>query len=72
MDKLQPVVFSLDVALQEQNAKARRNLQNLDAFPILSDKQKLSEKSEVGGRMSLFRPHMVHEHWHCGHDFGPF
>lgn len=59
VDKLDAVVFSLNVSLHEQKVKARRTLQNLDAFPILSDKQKLLEKTQVGERSSLFRPHIV-------------
>ncbi|KAJ8384194.1 hypothetical protein AAFF_G00207420 [Aldrovandia affinis] len=46
-DKLEPVVFSLNVSLHEQKAKARRNLQNLDAFPMLSGAQSLSERAEI-------------------------
>lgn len=46
-DKLEPVVFSLNVSLYEQKAKARRNLQNLDAFPMLSGAQSLSERAEI-------------------------
>ncbi|XP_062382293.1 integrin alpha-3b [Sardina pilchardus] len=47
VDKLQPVVFSLNVSLQEQKVKVRPKLQNLDAFPILSDKQVLRERTEI-------------------------
>ncbi|KAG7492422.1 hypothetical protein MATL_G00014280 [Megalops atlanticus] len=46
-DKLEPVVFSLNVSLHEQRPKARRSLQNLDAFPMLSGPQSLSEKAEI-------------------------
>ncbi|KAG9346283.1 hypothetical protein JZ751_008108 [Albula glossodonta] len=46
-DKLEPVVFSLNVSLHEQKAKARRNIQNLDAFPLLSGAQSLSERAEI-------------------------
>ncbi|XP_041937818.1 integrin alpha-3b isoform X1 [Alosa sapidissima] len=47
VDKLRPVVFSLNVSLQEQNIKVKRTLQNLDAFPILSDKQNLRKRTEI-------------------------
>ncbi|XP_030629730.1 integrin alpha-3b [Chanos chanos] len=47
LDKLQPVVFALNVSLQEQKAKARRSLQNLDAFPVLSGAQYLTERAEI-------------------------
>ncbi|XP_076008026.1 integrin alpha-3b isoform X2 [Genypterus blacodes] len=46
-DKLEPVVFSLSLSLSEQKAKVRRTLQNLDAFPVLSQKQKLSQRAEI-------------------------
>ncbi|XP_028331160.1 integrin alpha-3b isoform X1 [Gouania willdenowi] len=46
-DKLQPVVFSLNISLQEQKPKSRRSLQNLDSFPILSQGQKLTQRSEI-------------------------
>ncbi|KAM6897820.1 integrin alpha-3b [Xenentodon cancila] len=45
-DKLEPVVFSLNMSLQEQKPKARR-LQNLDFFPVLSQEQKLSQRAEI-------------------------
>lgn len=46
-DKLEPVVFSLNMSLQEQKAKARRSVQNLDSFPILSQEQKLTQRTEI-------------------------
>ncbi|XP_041829357.1 integrin alpha-3b isoform X2 [Melanotaenia boesemani] len=46
-DKLEPVVFSLNMALQQQQPKVRRSLQNLDSFPVLSQDQKLTEKTEI-------------------------
>ncbi|MEQ2298095.1 hypothetical protein AMECASPLE_001626 [Ameca splendens] len=46
-DKLQPVVFSLNMSLQEQKTKSRRSLQNLDSFPILSQDQKLTQRTEI-------------------------
>ncbi|XP_074477189.1 integrin alpha-3b isoform X1 [Sebastes fasciatus] len=45
-DKLEPVVFSLNLSLHEQKPKSRRSLQNLDSFPILSQEQKLTERAE--------------------------
>ncbi|XP_061564634.1 integrin alpha-3b [Cololabis saira] len=45
-DKLEPVVFSLNMSLQDQKPKGRR-LQNLDSFPVLSQEQKLSERAEI-------------------------
>uniref|UniRef100_A0A8C9R1I2 Integrin, alpha 3b n=1 Tax=Scleropages formosus TaxID=113540 RepID=A0A8C9R1I2_SCLFO len=47
LDKLAPVVFFLNISLYEQTPKARRALQNLDAFPVLSEKQSLWEKTEI-------------------------
>ncbi|KAF7662454.1 hypothetical protein LDENG_00235490, partial [Lucifuga dentata] len=46
-DKLEPVVFSLSLSLHEQKPKARRALQNLDSFPVLSQKQKLTQRTEI-------------------------
>ncbi|XP_070845958.1 integrin alpha-3b isoform X1 [Chaetodon trifascialis] len=46
-DKLEPVVFSLNISLQEQKPKSRRSVQNLDFFPILSQERKLSQRAEV-------------------------
>ncbi|KAM4716016.1 integrin alpha-3b [Anableps anableps] len=46
-DKLEPVVFSLNMSLQEPQPKARQNLQNLDLFPILSQEQKLTQRTEI-------------------------
>ncbi|XP_056153212.1 integrin alpha-3b [Lampris incognitus] len=46
-DKLEPVVFSLNMSLHEQKAKSRRSLQNLDFFPVLSQKQKLTQRTEI-------------------------
>lgn len=46
-DKLEPVVFSLNMSINEQKAKSRASLQNLDAFPIFSKEQKLSQRTEV-------------------------
>ncbi|XP_067100400.1 integrin alpha-3b isoform X1 [Osmerus mordax] len=46
-DKLEPVVFSLSMSLHETKPKARRSLQNLDSFPILSHKEKVTERTEI-------------------------
>ncbi|XP_044035670.1 integrin alpha-3b isoform X2 [Siniperca chuatsi] len=46
-DKLELVVFSLSMSLYEQKPKSRRALQNLDSFPILSQEQKLSQRTEI-------------------------
>ncbi|XP_010793897.1 integrin alpha-3b [Notothenia coriiceps] len=46
-DKLEPVIFSLSLALQEQKPKTRRALQNLDSYPIISQEQKLTQKTEI-------------------------
>lgn len=46
-DKLEPVVFSLNISLHEQKPKSRRSLQNLDSFPILSHDQEVSQRTEV-------------------------
>lgn len=46
-DKLDPVVFSLNLSIHEQKPKSRRALQNLDSFPIFSQEQKLTQRNEV-------------------------
>ncbi|XP_049916529.1 integrin alpha-3b [Epinephelus moara] len=46
-DKLEPVIFNLSVSLHEQKPKARRSLQNLDSYPILSQEQKVTERAEI-------------------------
>uniref|UniRef100_A0A3Q2P1S2 Integrin, alpha 3b n=1 Tax=Fundulus heteroclitus TaxID=8078 RepID=A0A3Q2P1S2_FUNHE len=47
-DKLEPVVFSLNMSLREQKPNARSfQIQNLDFFPILSQEQKLTQKTEI-------------------------
>uniref|UniRef100_A0A3Q2XZP6 Integrin, alpha 3b n=1 Tax=Hippocampus comes TaxID=109280 RepID=A0A3Q2XZP6_HIPCM len=58
-DKLEPVVFSLNLSLDEQKPKSRRSIQNLDSFPILSQDQKLTQRSEVrlkSAHRSLYTP----------------
>ncbi|KAM9505104.1 integrin alpha-3-like [Salvelinus alpinus] len=44
-DKMEPVVFSLNVSLDEQ--KVRKALQNLDSYPVLSHTQKMSERKVI-------------------------
>nr|XP_057917211.1 integrin alpha-3b [Doryrhamphus excisus] len=46
-DKLEPVVFSVNMSLFEQKPKSRRSIQNLDSFPVLSQEQKLTQRSEI-------------------------
>ncbi|KAM4524809.1 integrin alpha-3b isoform 2-T2 [Odontesthes bonariensis] len=46
-DKLEPVVFSLNMSLHPQKPEARHSLQNLDSFPVLSQEQKLTQKTEI-------------------------
>ncbi|KAM9831708.1 integrin alpha-3b [Neosynchiropus ocellatus] len=47
IDKLEPVVFSLSMSLQEPTPRTRRSMQNLDAYPILSPDQKLTQRAEI-------------------------
>ncbi|XP_030610282.1 integrin alpha-3b [Archocentrus centrarchus] len=46
-DKLDPVVFLVNVSLHEPTPKAEKSPQNLDFFPILSTEQKLSQRTEI-------------------------
>ncbi|XP_072312151.1 integrin alpha-3b isoform X2 [Eucyclogobius newberryi] len=46
-DKLEPVVFSLNVSINEQKPKTRRSLQNLDSYPIFSQEQRLTQRTEI-------------------------
>ncbi|XP_065805378.1 integrin alpha-3b isoform X1 [Labrus bergylta] len=46
-DKLEPVVFSLNMSLHEQKPKSTSSLENLDSFPTLSQEQKLSQRTEI-------------------------
>ncbi|XP_045066799.1 integrin alpha-3-like isoform X1 [Coregonus clupeaformis] len=46
-DKVEPVVFSLNVSLHEGHPKARQSLQNLDAFPVLSEGKASLVKKEI-------------------------
>lgn len=52
-DKLEPVVFSLNMSIHEQKPKSRRSLQNLDAYPIISQEQKLTQRTEVSSYISF-------------------
>ena len=54
-DKLEPVVFSLNMSLHSQKPKARQSLQNLDSFPVLSQEQKLTQKTEVKSAITAWR-----------------
>ncbi|XP_073346034.1 integrin alpha-3b [Pagrus major] len=47
-DKLEPVVFSLNInVVTKQKLKSGGSLQNLDSFPIFSQEQKLSQRTEI-------------------------
>ncbi|KAJ7984939.1 hypothetical protein DPEC_G00359950 [Dallia pectoralis] len=46
-DKLEPVVFFLNMSLDEENLKVRKALQNLDSYPILSQKQKATQRTVI-------------------------
>ncbi|KAK3559941.1 hypothetical protein QTP86_029543, partial [Hemibagrus guttatus] len=46
-NKLEPVVFLLNVSLDEATAEPQQTLQDLDAFPMLSGQQQLTEKTEI-------------------------
>ncbi|XP_061665533.1 integrin alpha-3b [Syngnathoides biaculeatus] len=46
-DKLEPVIFSVNMSLHEQKPKSRRSVQNLDSFPILRHGQKLTQRTEI-------------------------
>ncbi|XP_077482885.1 integrin alpha-3b [Stigmatopora argus] len=46
-DKLEPVVFSVNMSLDEPKAKAKRSIQNLDSFPVLSQNRKLTKRAEI-------------------------
>nr|XP_055032649.1 integrin alpha-3b isoform X1 [Misgurnus anguillicaudatus] len=47
MDKLQPIVFTLNVTLNEEKTTAKQTVQNLNAFPVLSGQQTLTDKTEI-------------------------
>ncbi|MCJ8738307.1 hypothetical protein PDJAM_G00034110 [Pangasius djambal] len=46
-NKLEPVVFLLNVSLNEAAVEPQQTLQDLDAFPMLSGQQQLTEKTEI-------------------------
>uniref|UniRef100_A0A3B1KM90 Integrin, alpha 3b n=1 Tax=Astyanax mexicanus TaxID=7994 RepID=A0A3B1KM90_ASTMX len=46
-NKLDPVVFLLNVSLVEPDVPAQSSLQNLDVFPVLSSQQRVTEKAEI-------------------------
>ncbi|XP_053540958.1 integrin alpha-3b isoform X4 [Ictalurus punctatus] len=46
-NKLEPVVFLLNVSLSESAVQPQETLQDLDAFPMLSGQQQLTEKTEI-------------------------
>ncbi|KAF4085336.1 hypothetical protein AMELA_G00116920 [Ameiurus melas] len=46
-NKLEPVVFLLNVSLNESAVQPQQTLQDLDAFPMLSGQQQLTEKTEI-------------------------
>ncbi|TSK14532.1 Integrin alpha-3 [Bagarius yarrelli] len=46
-NKLEPVVFFLNVSLNEATVDPQQTLQDLDAFPMLSSQQQLTEKTEI-------------------------
>ncbi|XP_034049610.1 integrin alpha-3b isoform X2 [Thalassophryne amazonica] len=46
-EKLEPVVFNLNVSLHEQIDPPGHSLQNLDSLPVFSQKQKLSQRTEI-------------------------
>ncbi|XP_035254893.1 integrin alpha-3-like isoform X1 [Anguilla anguilla] len=50
-DKLQPVVFSLSVSLDEGKPSAPQALQNLDSFPVLDKDQQVVNKTEIHFQM---------------------
>lgn len=56
LDKLHPIVFTLNVSLHEQKAAAQQTLQNLDAFPVLSGQQKQTDKTEVQTSLHFHQP----------------
>ncbi|XP_027018962.2 integrin alpha-3b isoform X2 [Tachysurus fulvidraco] len=46
-NKLEPVVFLLNVSLNEASVEPEQTLQDLDTFPMLSSQQQLTEKTEI-------------------------
>ncbi|KAL0992707.1 hypothetical protein UPYG_G00097190 [Umbra pygmaea] len=46
-DKVEPVVFSLDVSLVQQDPVMKQALENLDSFPVMSEGQSSPVKKEI-------------------------
>ncbi|XP_062388318.1 integrin alpha-3-like [Sardina pilchardus] len=46
-DKVEPVSFSLNVSLYEPRTRSRGKLQNLDAYPVLSEGKTVVRKHEI-------------------------
>ncbi|KAM9462317.1 integrin alpha-3b [Clarias gariepinus] len=46
-NKLEPIVFLLNVSLSDAEVEPQQTLQDLDAFPMLSGQQQLTEKTEI-------------------------
>ncbi|XP_066522557.1 integrin alpha-3b [Hoplias malabaricus] len=46
-NKLEPVVFMLNVSLHQPEVQVQQTVQNLDAYPVLSSQQRLMEKTEI-------------------------
>ncbi|KAG5280203.1 hypothetical protein AALO_G00086170 [Alosa alosa] len=46
-DKVEPVSFSLNMSLYEPQARSRGTLQNLDAYPVLSEGKTVVRKHEI-------------------------
>ncbi|MGH0132868.1 UNVERIFIED_CONTAM: hypothetical protein FKN15_000955 [Acipenser sinensis] len=55
-DKLHPIEFALNYSIYEKNARTRRDIQSLDAFPVLSEEQNHRDTQEI------------HFHKKCGAD----
>ncbi|KAK1160323.1 integrin alpha-3-like isoform X1 [Acipenser oxyrinchus oxyrinchus] len=55
-DKLHPIEFALNYSIYEKNARTRRDIQSLDAFPVLSEEQNHQDTQEI------------HFHKKCGAD----
>ncbi|XP_033911681.3 integrin alpha-3b [Acipenser ruthenus] len=55
-DKLHPIKFTLNYSIYEKNARTRRDIQSLDAFPVLSEEQNHQDTQEI------------HFHKKCGED----
>lgn len=58
-NKLDPVVFLLNVSLNKTAVEPQQTLQDLDLFPMLSGEQQLTEKTEVQIHLYAYR-HITH------------